>query len=336
MESTRLIFADSRNRDSKLYPTGNSYTLHLTTPIKNVSRVDLVSLRVPNTMYNITNGSNVLTVGTSNISMYPGFYSAGCLSSTLVPLVNNAFSMSYITNEGKFLLSNASQFSFKINSSELSNLMGITQGTTFKSSLAGPLEPCYAGDNIFKSNTMINMNTNEYIFLDIDELKTPSHIDTKSISGTTGTISGSNINRAFAPVMLDVQSGSFKIHEENSNYIVSVHYPEPIRSLQRLTVRWYDTNGNVLNFRGFDNHAFILRAHVLDEKPNQPPPPVEEIELKRLVEAISVMPPPPSEKKKIPWVIMFLTFIGLFVAWKFWSTHGSLHTGAGRAPGSSH
>ena len=115
MESTRLIFADSRNRDTRLYPTGNSYTLHLTTPIKNVSRVDLVSLRVPNTMYNITNGSNVLTVGTSNISMNPGFYSAGCLSSTLVGLAANTFSMTYLSSEGKFLLSNANQFSFKFN-----------------------------------------------------------------------------------------------------------------------------------------------------------------------------------------------------------------------------
>jgi len=44
---TRLVFADSKNRDLKLYPSGNSYVLHLTTPIKNVSRVDLVSARVP-------------------------------------------------------------------------------------------------------------------------------------------------------------------------------------------------------------------------------------------------------------------------------------------------
>jgi hypothetical protein len=44
---TRLVFADSKNRDVALYPTGESYVLHLTTPIKNVSRVDLVSARVP-------------------------------------------------------------------------------------------------------------------------------------------------------------------------------------------------------------------------------------------------------------------------------------------------
>jgi hypothetical protein len=40
-----LLFADSKNRD---YPSGNSYVLHLTRPIKNIERVDLVSARVPN------------------------------------------------------------------------------------------------------------------------------------------------------------------------------------------------------------------------------------------------------------------------------------------------
>jgi hypothetical protein len=152
---------------------------------------------------------------------------------------------------------------------------------------------------------MINMAVNEYIFLDIDELKTPSHIDAKSISGTTGTISGSNINRAFAPIMMDVQSGGIKIYEENANYKTSVFYPEPINSLQRLTIRWYDTNGNLLNFRGLDNHAFILRAH-LDEKPPLPPlPPLQDVEIKRIVEAMSVSPPPPLKKENSMGAFVF-------------------------------
>jgi hypothetical protein len=41
----RLVFADSLNRDESLYPHGDSYVLHLTTPIKNIERVDLVSAR---------------------------------------------------------------------------------------------------------------------------------------------------------------------------------------------------------------------------------------------------------------------------------------------------
>ena len=328
MESTttRLIFADSRNRDIRLYPSGNSYTLYLTTPIKNVTRVDLVSARVPNTMYNLTNGSNVITVNSSNLSLNQGFYSAGGLSSAISGAVGNTFSMQYLSNEGHFILSNASSFTFRINSSELSNLMGIPQGTTFAPKLATALDPCYSNTYIFKSNTLIHMNANEYIFLDVDELKTPSHIDAKALSGTTGTISGSNINRAFAPVMMDTPSGGMKIYHENSDYTVSVNYPEPINSLQRLTVNWYDTNGSLLNFRGSDYHAFILRAHILEEDIRRipPPPPLQDVEIKRIVEAMTMVPPPPKEeKKKIPWLIIVLVFIAAYIAWKFWSERRS-------------
>jgi len=337
MESTRLIFADSRSRNAILYPSGNSYTLHLTTPIKNVTRVDLVSTRVPNTMYNLTNGSNVLTVGSSNISLNQGFYSAGCLTAAITAAVNNAFSMSYLSSEGHFLLSNTNIFQFRINSSELSNLMGIPQTTLFTSKPATSLDPCLLGQSIFKSNTLIHMNSNEYIFLDIDELKTPSHIDAKALTGTTGTVSGSNINRAFAPIMMDVSSGGMKIYHENSDYTVSVAYPEPINSLQRLTVNWYDTNGKLLNFRGSDNHAFILRAHVLEDDVRRlpPPPPLQDVEIKRIVEAMTMVPPPPPEKKtKIPWLIIVLVLISVFAAWKTFSGQ-SLRTRAELAPGSS-
>lgn len=38
-----LVYADSAYRNSSLYPNSNSYTLFLTNPIRNVSRVELVS-----------------------------------------------------------------------------------------------------------------------------------------------------------------------------------------------------------------------------------------------------------------------------------------------------
>ena len=54
------IFVSSENRDTALYPNGNSYTLHLTTAIKEITRVELLHASVPNTLYNITNGSNII------------------------------------------------------------------------------------------------------------------------------------------------------------------------------------------------------------------------------------------------------------------------------------
>jgi hypothetical protein len=332
-----LVFADSINRNSSVDRYANNYTLYLSTPIKNIKQVDLVSAHVPNTMYNITNGSNVMSVGTSNISINNGFYSAGGIASAVTAAVNNAFTINYLSNEGKFLFSNTTQFSFKINTQELSNMLGVFPSITYNSAPATNIDPCYLGEQIVRSFNVIDMNNNEYIFLDIDELKTPNHIDAKGLSGNTGTIAGRNINRAFAPIMMDVPSGGIKTHSENSDYTVSVTYPEPIASLQRLTIKWYDSTNRILDFRGANKHAFLLRIHTLDEDIRRlpPPPPLQDVEIKRIVEAMTMVPPPPPEKKtKIPWLIIVLVLIATFAAWKTLSGQ-SLHTRAAGAPGSS-
>jgi hypothetical protein len=43
-----VVYVDSNNRNQRLYPNANSYTLHLTTPIKNISNVEVVSAMLPN------------------------------------------------------------------------------------------------------------------------------------------------------------------------------------------------------------------------------------------------------------------------------------------------
>jgi hypothetical protein len=43
-----VVYVDSNNRNQTLYPNSNSYTLYLTTPIYNVSRVEVLSAMLPN------------------------------------------------------------------------------------------------------------------------------------------------------------------------------------------------------------------------------------------------------------------------------------------------
>ena len=317
--SERLLFADAANRDVALYPQGNSYVLHLTRPIRNIERVDLVSARVPNTIYNLTNGSNVFSVNSSNVSLNPGFYSAYNLAQAVTA---NAFvTLDYLPQEGHFIFSSTTpSFILNIQSDEFGTMVGLPVGT-YTATTATALDPAYAGKFIVKSATLVDFSLNEYVFLDIDELRTPFNVDTGSLQGTTGTISGSNANRAFAPVIMDVGSACIKNFHENKDYRVSVDYPEPINSLQRLTVRWIDKSGNPLDFRGWNTNAFVLRLHVTpDPEPTLPPPiPLEEIQIKRIVEAMKVAPPPPPEpKKRIPWVFIILGLIAAIVVWKSW------------------
>ena len=331
--STRLLFADSTNRDTFLYPSGNSYTLYLTQPLKNIERVDLVSARVPNTMYNMTDGLEVFSFNSNAVSIPNGFYSAYTLAQTVTAITNGAPTMSYLPQEGHYIFSSPTQFTLQINSQEFALMAGLNPNSTYNSFLGATLEPGYANSYVVLSTSLVNFSVNEYVFLDIDELRSPFNVDTGSIVrstprvGSIGTISGSNANRSFAPINMDVSSACIKNFHENKDYSISVDYPEPINSLQRLTVRWVDTSGNLLNFQGWDTNSFILRLHLKpDPKPILPPPePLEDIQIKRIVEAMKLVPPPPPEpKRRFHWWIIILVLIGAIVAYRSWPRGGQV------------
>jgi hypothetical protein len=339
MSTQRLLFADSKNRDVALYPSGNSYVLHLTTPIKDIERVDLVSARVCNSMYNLTSGSNVISINSSNVSMNPGFYSVYGLAAALGITSPTGLGLDYLPDEGHFIFSSAASFTVFIHSQELATMLGLAKSQTHTATLAGPTDPSYTGTYILRSSTLVDLSLNDYIFLDIDELRTPSHVDTGALVHSTGTVSGSNANRNFAPVIMDVGSACIKNFHENKDYRVSVEYPEPIASLQRLTVRWVNKSGEPLDFRGWDANAFVLRIHIKNrdrEIELPPPPPLQDVELKRIIDAMTLaLPPPPKEeskKFKIPWFLLVLaTLIGIFI-WKTFGTQRIGVPGQGPAP----
>jgi len=43
-----IVYVDSDNRDQNLFPNSNSYTLYLTTPLRNISKVEVLSAMLPN------------------------------------------------------------------------------------------------------------------------------------------------------------------------------------------------------------------------------------------------------------------------------------------------
>ena len=316
---SRLLFGDSLNRDITLYPNGNSYTLHLTRPIRNIERAELVSARVPNTMYNLTDGSNVLQVNSSNVSLNDGFYSVYTLATDLTGVMPGV-TLTYLPEEGHFIFSGVSQFTIKIQSSQLATMLGLSKGTTFTSALAGPTYPGYTGQYILTSTTLVDMSLNDIVYLDIEELRSPFNIDTGAIQSTTGTISGSNANRAFAPIAMDVGSACIKNFGENKDYRIGVDYPEPINSLQRLTVQWIDRDGKLLDFQGWNTNSFVLRLYLTpDPEPTlPPPPPLEDTQIRRIVQAMTMVPKPPKEepKKRFHWWLIVLVLLVLIALYK--------------------
>jgi len=279
-------------------------------------------------MYNLTNGAGVITITGTTYSLNPGFYGVYDLAAVLTD--TGAVTVTYLTFEGKFLFSSVkSTFTLQVNSVELAKILGlpVTTNPLTATNVSAPTSwPTYLGQYILTSNVVVNASIGEQIFLDIDELKTPRHVFTGGLQSssdsrgyTIQTTSGSGPSRSFAPITLDVNSGCIKNFHENQDYRISAFYPEPINSLQRLTIRWIDTNGQLLNFNGLEQNSFILRLHLKEqvtgptEEENNLEKRVAELEMKRFIEEATAVAPPPSTTKTRfgKWTVILLALLGI-------------------------
>lgn len=266
----REIYVDSRRRSE---PYGNAYTLFIQNPLKNVTKVELVSATVPNTIYNVTNGVNIFSLNqTTNCSISNGFYSTSCLiDSVNKSEVGNDVALAFLCEEGKFIFYAQNQFTLDITSNEFLNMTGFGS-SKLVSNLAttsnGIYSSTYLGTNFVKAKSVANFKTcGEYIYLDIDELRRPHSIDAVT------NVYNSQSSTIFAIIPLDVSSGCIKTFKELTDYKVSVEYPKPIDQIDRLTIEWKDFDGKIVNFNGVDENALILRFY---EEPVKIPDPVPE------------------------------------------------------------
>jgi hypothetical protein len=281
MES-HTIFVSSENRDLSLYPSGNNYVLSLVTPVREVTSVELLHASVPNSLYNLNDGTGVFSVSNvssnnatqvlgdlSTFSLPQGFYGATGLASYMADASSNVcgISVSYLQNEGKFLFTRPTAygpFGLYSNTQEMTRMMGFDDTTTqtvLMSSnvgFAGPQDfPLYSdflltrGREFIKSEKVVNLAPNEGVFLDIDELRT---------NFTQDAGPGSS-NRAFGIIPMDVASGQIKRFKQMTDYNMQVNFPVPIPQVDRLTVRWTNRYGQLISFNGLEDNSFAIKLH---------------------------------------------------------------------------
>ena len=294
--SEYYIFADSINRDTTLYPNSNAYTLHLTKPLRNVAKVELVAARFPNTIYNLPNGGT-FSVNTCTYTLPPGFYTADGLAKYITNL--SGLMTVYLKDEGKYTFEWDNQFTLTA-SDQLQKLMGL-------SSVISSLDSSdlYSA----KSSSVIDLSTNEFVFLDIEELRNSRLVDSKKIIGDN--FDGTTIATSFAMIPLDVDPMDIKSFKETTDYRVSIEFDHPIPRISRLTVRWLDQYGKLVNTL---NNSCILRFYC---NPSAPPEEKEseyELLARKIERAIQDAIPPPKPEKKRPWILpLFAVMFGLIV-----------------------
>ena len=277
---THYLVVNSNLRDTSLYPSGNSYTMHLTNPIHDITRVELVQASVPNVIQNVPDGSDIIQVSNlennslHSFSIPNGFYSASGLGTEIQNAINpvTGIDVTYLSNEGKyaFLRSNTySAFDLKP-SALLANLMGFSDTSTRTAVEVSDLSnatatfPLYANndryrENFFiKSDQLVNLTADNYVYLDINELNNGRMHQAQKIEANSFSTSASQNN--FGPIVLDVSSGGIKHFSETNDYIYGVDFYPPISQLSRVTVRWRKTDVTPINFQGLNENSFILKV----------------------------------------------------------------------------
>lgn len=312
--AVHYIHVDSKNRDTRLFPHGNTYVVSLPHVIKSVTRVDLVTAKVPNSMYNLTNGANVFSTNTVTVSLNPGFYSAQLLSDEINERLNVNEAIQYLQYEGKFLyLTNDSTSSITVTSQEMSKMLGLDASKTYT---VNALDVAVSGFSYgVKSERVVDFSLNEFVFLDIEEFRTPFFSDASS---------NTNAGNMFAVIPMDVPSTLVKTFKENTDYVMSQQLTSQ-QTISKLTVHWYDKNLRHLNFQGFENNGFILRVHTNQVVEDTKEPEkrtiddyIAEIKL-RLAEEEAKKRKTEELKKKVTfgkWAL-FLAIFGIFVFWYF-------------------
>jgi len=277
---THYLVVNSNLRDTTLYPSGNSYTMHMMNPIRDITRVELIQASVPNVIQNVVDGTDIIQVSNlvnnslHSFSIPNGFYSATGLGAEIQNAINpvSGIDVTYLSNEGRyaFLRSNAySAFVLKP-SALLANLMGFNDTSTRTAvevqdlSNATATFPLYANndryrENYFiKSDQLINLTADNYVYLDINELNNGRMHQAQKIEANSFSTSASQNN--FGPIVMDVSSGGIKHFSETNDYSYGVDFYPPISQLSRVTVRWRKTDGSLINFQGLNENSFMLKV----------------------------------------------------------------------------
>jgi hypothetical protein len=244
----------------------------------------------------------------SNVALNPGFYS----TCSLVDTFNNSeqasnVALNYLDAEGKFIFT-GNLTSVTTLTQEIADILGLPFGTTVSNPIATNVvyQGLYPAANAYVvSNNVVSLEMNDYIWLDIEEFRTPLTTDARQLilnpQGVYTTTSNTSA-RSFAIIPMDVPSGGIKAFKESTDYHVNVTFPSRLDSLDRLTVSWLDRNGKPLDFHGLDVNSFTLRLHTVHVP--------DEVE-----RPVSLPPPVPFEKEnqKIFWGAILALVIGLML-----------------------
>jgi hypothetical protein len=253
----------------------------LNKPITNVTRVDLVSAQVVNPFttnsyiwLDITelrtpftyDARKLALTNTLNLSSpIAGILTIGTFTASVVGTTTGTYTnIPAVTDKGaRFTIVRTSGTVTSVTLTSAGNAYAIGETVTIAGANVGGSTP---GDNITFPVTALTETT----------------IQRNQTTSTTPATS-------FAMIPVDVLQYSNRVFKETSDYPLSIKYPSRLDSIERLTIRWLDYTGAVVQFTPNatavpstqDQNSFILRVYttfppVAPERQLGLPPPVKD------------------------------------------------------------
>jgi hypothetical protein len=283
------LVIDSQDRNTDKEEPGH-YTVHLNETLKNIHSIELTGGKLPNPCYNITSFNNRLSFQETEeqiesnqfltVSVPPGDYSPSALANTLGELMSEVGNSNYqvrVDNTTK-------KFTFRSDDSAGTGIFNLLftdrceylgdhsfidqpmisqdcRGKSIKFDVknirVGNQKQVYSKNSIGKlmgfkahnlfgqlsytSHYVYNLNPFGYLALFINDYDRVHSVN-------------NHVNNAFCIIPLDDKTSTFDVDTrdvDNSRYIK--HFYPPIKEVNRFTIKFVDSSGNVFDFNGQDN-----------------------------------------------------------------------------------
>ena len=264
---THTVQVDSRDRETSA--SANNYVMYLTEPIRHIKNVIIRDIQVPNSTYNIVDGENTFTIdvlGAGTVTLAPGSYSGLDLASHIFNVTSSqagldiTWNVVYDTGSKKFIFTQTNPFVVTFGSSNLADTMGF-DNLIYNS--ASYTQDYYVKDLTLQaafipSDRVANLVKDKYFYLSIDELSDPRIQTAKRANSSGGGFSGNNISHLFGKVPVYSGPGNDIFFDRNGMFTMKRHYISPLTSLSRLSIKWVDYKGDLINFNGMTNNSFTL------------------------------------------------------------------------------
>lgn len=238
----KYLLIDSRDRDKLYYPNSNNFKIELESPIKNVTKIELISAHIPTTYYNVNefNSPTNIVNGDFNspINIVNGDYSNNEFKSAVKTYFNaTVVEIDDITNK------------LKIDNPSVNSPFNVSKDPThndFKnyrfSKLLGYSEDQIVNNEIDITqppNNPINLNETDYILLHLENFERfESKISTNSVA-----------QNAYAKLHLG--DGSKNIFFGRIEAYTNALELNPTKAvLNKLDIKFTDYYGNNFNFNG--------------------------------------------------------------------------------------